>query len=344
MKRSYYIKLIFFLLVIFVVVMTFLDIMLGSIRIPIKEIIKIVAGNSEHDNWRIIITQIRIPRTLTSILAGSGLAVTGLLMQSLFRNPLAGPSVLGISSGASLGVALFVMTTGTLAVNAGIELFIQWGQVVSAVTGALLVFLLIIIVATKVRDSISLLIVGIMFGSMTTALVSVLQYFSKPDLVQRFVIWTMGSLASTTWHQLKVLSPFILAGILFSVILIKPMNALLLGEKNAEATGVHVGKLRYMTLTVASLIVGALTAYTGPIAFIGLAVPHLVRLLFRSTNHRFVLPGSILLGALVLLICDIVSQVPGRSLVLPINAITALFGGPVVLWIIIGNKKLKSSF
>jgi iron complex transport system permease protein len=265
-------------------------------------------------------------------------------MQSLFRNPLAGPSVLGISSGASLGVALFVLSTGTVIFGTNISIFLAGGQILSAVAGALLIFLLIIIVATKVSDSVSLLIVGIMFGSMTTAIVSILQYFSKPDLVQKFVIWTMGSLSSTTWSHLKILSPFIVAGILLSIFLIKPLNAFLLGEKNALATGVNIKKLRYLTLVVASIITGALTAFTGPIAFVGLAVPHLVRLLFRSTNHRLVLPGSILFGAVILLICDIISQVPGENLVLPINAITAMFGGPVVLWIIIGRKRLKSSF
>jgi iron complex transport system permease protein len=318
--------------------------MLGSIKIPLREVLKVLVGNSDQESWKLIIIQLRIPRVLTSILAGSGLAVTGLLMQSLFRNPLAGPSVLGISSGASLGVALFVLSTGPIIIGTKIAIFMAGGQVVSAVAGALLIFLLIIIVAMKVRDSVSLLIVGIMFGSMTTALVSILQYFSKPDLIQKFVIWTMGSLSSTTWNHLKILSPFILAGLLLSFFLIKPMNALLLGEKNALATGVNIKRLRYLTLVVASIITGALTAFTGPIAFIGLAVPHLVRLLFHSTNHRFVLPGSILLGAVILMICDIISQVPGKNLILPINAITAMFGGPVVLWIIIGRKRLKSSF
>ncbi len=337
-------KFIFIILLIVLIITGFLDVMLGSIKIPPNEVIKVLSGNSDHESWRLIIMQIRIPRLLTSLLAGSGLAVTGLLMQSLFRNPLAGPSVLGISSGASLGVALFVMSTGVVIFERGVSVFMAWGQVVSAVAGALLVFLLILIVAAKVRDSVSLLIVGIMFGSLSTALVSILQYFSKPDLVQKFVIWTLGSLSSTTWDHLKVLSPFIVAGILLSAFLIKPLNALLLGEKNALATGVNVKKLRYLTLLVASIVTGALTAFTGPIAFIGLAVPHLVRLLFGTANHRYILPGSILLGAIILLICDIISQVPGKNLVLPINAITALFGAPVVLWIIIGRKRLKSSF
>lgn len=344
MKKEFHINLIFIFLVISIVVFAFLDIMLGSIKIPFKEVIKILDGTSDQESWRIIITQIRIPRLITSVLAGSSLAVTGLLMQSLFRNPLAGPSVLGISSGASLGVALFVMSTGTVIFGKGISVLLAWGQVLSAVVGALLVFLLIIIIASKVRDSVSLLIVGIMFGSISTALVSVLQYFTKPDLVQKFAIWTMGSLSSTSWDHLKVLSPFIIAGILLSIFLIKPMNALLVGEKNALATGVDIKKLRYVTLVVASIIVGALTAFTGPVAFIGLAVPHIVRLLFRTSNHRFVLPGSLIFGAVILIICDIISQVPGKSLVLPINAITAMFGAPVVLWIIIGRKQLKSSF
>jgi iron complex transport system permease protein len=344
MTKKPYIQFTFIVLTFSVLLFAFLDIMLGSIHIPFQETLKIVFGSSDHESWRFIITQIRIPRVLTAILAGAGLATAGLLMQTLFRNPLAGPYVLGISSGASLGVALFIMSAGSVIFETGISVFLTWGQVISAVFGALLIFLLILLVAARVRDSVSLLIIGIMFGSMSTALVSILQYFSRPELIQKFVIWTMGSLSSTTWEHLKVLFPFMLAGIILSVFLIKPMNALLLGEKNASATGVDVKKLRYLTLIVASLFTGALTAFTGPIAFIGLAVPHLTRLLFRSANHRYVLPGSILLGASLLLVCDILSQVPGKNLVLPINAITAMFGGPVVLWIIIGRKRLKSSF
>jgi iron complex transport system permease protein len=343
LKRPH-ITLLFSLLVLITIVLAFLDIVLGSIKIQLEDVIKAMFGEAERESWQYIIREIRMPRVVTTLLAGSGLAVAGLLMQSLFRNPLAGPYVLGISSGASLGVAIFVMSSGMAIFGTEVRVFAEWGQVISAVAGSLLVFLLIILVAAKLRDSVSLLIVGIMFGSMSTALVSILQYFSRPDLVQKFVIWTMGSLSSTTWDQLIVLSPFILSGLIMSITLIKPMNALLLGENNARATGVNVIRLRYLILITASIIIGALTAYTGPIAFIGLAVPHLVRLLFGSGNHRLILPGSILSGAALLLICDILSQVPGRNYVLPVNAITALFGGPVILWIIIGRKRLRSSF
>lgn len=285
-----------------------------------------------------------MPRAITAIMTGAGLSAAGLMMQTLFRNPLAGPYVLGISSGASLGVAVFLMAAGVVSLSDSLTGFPAWGQASAAVIGALTIFFLIISIAGRVRDSVSLLIVGIMFGSLTSALVSILQYFSKPEQVQKFVIWTMGSLSSTNWNQLTVLLPFILAGLVLAVYLVKPMNALLLGENNALTVGVHIRRTRYLILISSSLMAGALTAFTGPIAFIGLAVPHLTRLLFGSTNHRIILPGSLIFGAMLLLVCDIISQVPGNNLVLPINAITSLFGAPVVLWIIAGRKKLKTGF
>ncbi len=324
--------------------MVVLDTLLGSVRIPLREIPGILAGNSGHTNLYTILMHIRLPRVVTAILTGAGLSVAGLIMQTLFRNPLAGPYVLGISSGASLGVALFIMSAGIITLPAHVVMLSYWGQAVSAISGALLVFLLIVLVASRVRDSVSLLIVGIMFGSMTTALVSVLQYFSEPDQVQKFVIWTMGSLSATGWEHVLVLAPLVLAGVIIVLTLIKPMNALLLGENNARTSGVPVLRTRYLILISTSIIAGSLTAFTGPIAFIGLAVPHLTRMLFRTTNHRTTVPASLLCGALLLITCDLISQVPGQTLVLPVNAITALFGAPVVLWIILGRKRLKSAF
>jgi iron complex transport system permease protein len=217
-------------------------------------------------------------------------------------------------------------------------------QIVASIAGSSLVFLLIVVISSKVRDTVSLLIVGIMFSSLAIALVSILQYFSKPELVQKFVIWTLGSLSSTNWQQLALVTPVVFAGIILGIFLIKPMNALLLGEANARATGVPVNRLKFSILISTSIITGALVAFTGPIAFIGLAVPHLVRLLFDSANHRIVLPGSILVGAILLLICDVLSQMPGYTIVLPINAITALFGAPVVIWIIIQRKNRRIAF
>ena len=334
---------IFFIGLALVALLLFLlDLLLGSVDIPFGKTISILFGDRSDQSWAYIILSLRLPRAITALFTGAGLAVAGLLLQTLFRNPLAGPYVLGISSGASLGVALFVMSGSFF--SASWIMNSSWGQVTASVAGSVIIFLLIIAVSGRVRDSVSLLIVGIMFGALTTAAVSVLQYFSKPELVQKFVIWTMGSLSSTGWPQLSVMVPVVTAGIVMSVFLIKPLNAWLLGENNARVTGVPVQRVRLYILVASSLIAGALTAFTGPVAFVGLAVPHLVRFLFGTSNHRILIPGTILSGTCLLLVCDIISQVPGQSLVFPINAVTALFGAPVVLWIILGQKKLRSSF
>jgi iron complex transport system permease protein len=342
-QKNHIIIYSFLLLTIF---LFFLDLILGSIVIPLKESLRIILGDHSNENWSYILLQLRLPRAVTAILTGAGLSVTGLMMQTLFRNPLTGPYILGISSGASLGVSIYVLALSFISINMGISLNFMnsWGQIIAAISGALLVFVLIMAVASRVRDSISLLIVGIMFGSLTTSLVSVLQYFSRPELVQKFVIWTMGSLSATGWNHIYVMSICIAVGFLIALFLIKPMNALLLGENNARLTGVNIQQVRYLTLLATSIIAGSLTAFNGPIAFIGIAVPHLTRMVFNTTNHRLLFPASMLFGSGLLLLCDIISQVPGSGMVLPINAITALFGAPVVLWIILGRRKFKSSF
>jgi len=323
-----------------------LDLWLGSVFIPFDKYFEILLGNSENSGWYYIIFNLRLPRALTAVVTGAGLSLAGLMMQTLFRNPLAGPYVLGISSGASLGVALLVMSSSILPfLKISDSFFFGIGsQIIASVAGSSLVFLLIVGISSKVRDTVSLLIVGIMFSSLAIALVSILQYFSEPELVQKFVIWTLGSLSSTNWQQLSFIIPVVFAGIIVGVFLIKPMNALLLGEDNARVTGVRITRLKYFILISTSMITGALVAFTGPIAFIGLAVPHIVRLLLDSSNHRVVLPGSILIGAILLLVCDILSQLPGYSMVLPINAVTALFGAPVVIWIIIQRKNKRIAF
>jgi iron complex transport system permease protein len=336
--------IIFISLVFTLLFFALIDLLLGSVSIPLRSSFQILFGHEENKNWEYILLQMRFPRAITAILTGAGLSVAGLMMQTLFRNPLAGPYVLGISSGASLGVALVVMSASFLPAGIMFAVTSYWGQIIAAIVGATLVFMLIVMVASHVRDSVSLLIVGIMFGSLTTAVVSILQYFSRPELVQKFVIWTLGSLSSTDWGQLQIIAIFVLTGIGLAIFLIKPLNALLLGENNARTTGVNVRRIRYLVLLSASVIAGALTAFTGPIAFIGLAVPHLCRLLFGTSNHRILIPASLIVGALVLVQCDIISQMPGFNIVLPINAITSLFGAPMVLWIIIGKRKLRTSF
>lgn len=335
-------SIFFTVLALVALILFLLDLFLGSVNIPFEKTISILFGDRSDQSLTYIILSLRLPRAITALFTGAGLAIAGLLLQTLFRNPLAGPYVLGISSGASLGVAIFVMASSFF--SAAWIMNSSWGQVTASVAGSIIIFLLIIAVSGRVRDSVSLLIVGIMFGALTTAIVSVLQYFSKPELVQKFVIWTMGSLSSTGWTQLRVMIPVVGFGIIMSVFLIKPLNAWLLGENNARVTGVPVFRVRLYILIASSLIAGAITAFSGPVAFVGLAVPHLVRFLFNTSNHRLLIPGTLLSGACLLLVCDIISQVPGQSMVFPINAVTALFGAPVVLWIILGRKKLRSSF
>jgi iron complex transport system permease protein len=343
-KKTIYIILWSFTLLVILLFIS--DLLLGNVSIPLKSSLRILTGNIDHESWSYIILQLRLPRAVNAIISGAGLAIAGLMMQTMFRNPLASPYILGISSGSSLGVALFVMASSAFSMspNLGFNFLSSWGQVVAAMLGAMLIFILIVSVASRLKDSVSLLIVGIMFGSLTTALVSVLQYFSKPELVQKFVIWTLGSLSSTNWEQLQIMLPLVCIGIMIALYLIKPMNALLLGENDARAIGVNISRVRYLILISTSIIAGALTAFNGPIAFIGMVVPHLVRMMFGTSNHRVVLPGSILVGSSLLLICDIISQVPGSKIILPINAVTALFGAPVVLWIILGKKNLRTSF
>ena len=340
-RRIHY--LLFASLILLLLVFFVLDLLLGSVSIPLAESIRIFNGNTDNANWSYILLQMRLPRALNAIITGSGLAIAGLMMQTLFRNPLAGPYVLGISSGASLGVAIYVMSSAVFGFLIGTGIY-NYGLIVSAVVGAICIFLLIVLVASRIRDSVSLLIVGIMFGSLSTAVVSILQYFSRPDLVHKFVIWTLGSLSATGWNQLIIMSGFILAGLLISLFLVKPMNVLLLGETHAEATGVNIKQIRYLILLAVGLIAGALTAFNGPIAFIGLIAPHIARMLFNTTNHRILFPACLLTGTILLLACDMISQVPGRYIMLPINAITALVGAPVVVWIIVGKRKLKTAF
>ncbi len=344
--RNRIITIVLFALLMPLILLFLLDLWLGSVFIPLNQYFDILVGNSHNSGWTYIVFHLRLPRAATAIVTGAGLSVAGLMMQTLFRNPLAGPYVLGISSGASLGVALFVMSSSVLPFLKISSLLFYGigGQVIASVVGSSIVFLLIVGISSKVRDTVSLLIVGIMFSSLAIAIVSILQYFSEPELVQKFVIWTLGSLSSTSWEQLQLIIPLVFGGLLIGVFLIKPMNALLLGEENARATGVRVNRVKYTILISTSLITGGLVAFTGPVAFIGLAVPHIVRLLFDTSNHRIVLPGSIIAGSILMLICDILSQIPGHSMVLPINAVTALFGAPVVIWIIIKRKNKNIAF
>jgi len=322
-----------------------LDISLGSVYIPIEEVFNIlIGGDVEKSSWQNIILKFRIPRALTAITVGAALAVSGLQMQTLFRNPLAGPFVLGISSGASLGVALLMLSGSLITTSFFMSDLGNWLIVIAASLGSGLVLMLVVAVSIRVRDSMTLLIIGLMFGSLTGAVVSILQYFSTGDEIQLYLFWTFGSLGGLNIDELKVLSVIVIVGLAVTVALIKPLNALLLSENYARSMGVSIKSSRLLIILSTSLLAGSVTAFCGPIAFIGLAVPHLARLLFDTSDHKILLPAVALTGIIIMLVCDIISQLPGSQSLLPINAVTSLLGAPVVIWIILKRGSMKNTF
>lgn len=336
------------MLIILVAVAFCVNIMLGSISIPFWDVIAVLSGSeSVAVSWNNIVLDIRVPRALTAIFAGGALSISGLQMQTLFRNPLAGPSVLGITAGASLGVAVVLLGAGSAA---GILAVDQWGVMGSwlivgaAGGGAAIVLAIILGVSAKVRDNVTLLIVGLMVGNMTIALVSIWQYFSNPEQIQDYLIWVFGSLGGVYETQLWLLGGIVVSGTILAFLMAKPMNGFLLGENYAKSLGISVQKTRIMLIVTTSLLAGSVTAFCGPIGFIGIAVPHLVRSLFNSNNHLFLVPGTLLMGALLMLVCDIIAQIPGSAQTLPISSVTALIGSPVVIWVIIKQKNLRGAF
>ena len=321
-----------------------LDILIGSVHIPIGEVFTALSGgNPSNPGWSTIINEFRVPKAVTALCAGSGLAVSGLLMQTLFRNPLAGPFVLGISSGASLGVALAVMASSVFGMMIG-GFAGGWMLVLAAISGAAGVFLLILIISISVRDSMTLLIIGLMVGSLSGAVVSILQYHSEAREIQSFLIWTFGNLGGVHHQELLVLSITVVFGLIMSWYLSKPLDALLLGESYATSLGVGIKKIRISVLVAASILAGGITAFCGPLAFVGIAIPHLTRIIFKTANHRHLVPGCILIGAITMILCDLASQIPGSSRTLPINAITSLVGAPAVIAILIRSRNLSKSF
>jgi iron complex transport system permease protein len=282
----------------------------------------------------------RVPKTLTAILAGSALSVSGLQMQTVFRNPLAGPDVLGVTAGASLGVAMVVLGFGDFFLIHNLSYLGSWTQIISAWAGAGLVLLLIMFVAMRVRDIMTILILGILFGSAASAIVNILQYFSQQTVLKAFVIWSMGSLGSLTFVQLRLLTLSLALGFFLTLMTLKVLNALLLGETYSRSLGVNIKRARLLIFLSTSILSGSITAFCGPIAFVGIAVPHLARLIFNTANHHVLVPASLILGAILMLLADIISQFPGSGILLPINSVTALLGIPVVIWVIVYNRRL----
>lgn len=327
--------LFFITLLCFAVVLFIADITIGSADISLKDIWNSLTGNDAETLK--IIYKFRFPKACVAVFTGVSLSIAGLQMQTIFRNPLADPYVLGVSSGAGLGVALFIMGVSSFAI---LEPLKNIGIYVSALGGSALALLLILTVSIRVKDVMSVLILGVMFGSGISAIINILQYFSTESGIKSYVMWTMGSLGSVTTDKLIVMAAALAVGIILSIYSIKPLNALLLGENYAKSMGVNIQRSRNIIFLATSILTGTATAFCGPIGFIGIAVPHLTRMLFRQADHRVLMPGSMLIGACVMLLCDILSQIIIKDISLPINSITALIGIPVIIFVIVAyNKK-----
>ncbi|WPO80909.1 iron ABC transporter permease [Flavobacterium sp. KACC 22761] len=322
--------------------MFFASISLGSVTIPLKEVFSsLTGGQATKSTWEYIIINYRLPKAITAVLVGTGLSISGLLMQTLFRNPLAGPYVLGLSSGASLGVAFVILGAGFLPSFLQVIALSSYGIVIASTFGSTLVLLLVLVVSQRLRDTMAILIVGLMFGSFTTAIVSVLTYFSTAEQLQKFTFWSMGSLGNLSWGTIVILTVCVGIGLILSASSIKPLNALLLGENYAKSMGLNFKKARLIIIFATSILSGSITAFAGPIAFIGLAVPHIAKLVFQTSNHTILFWSTLFFGSIIMLFCDIVSQMPGFDVTLPINAITSIIGAPVVIWLLVRKRNFK---
>ncbi len=329
------------------VVMFLTTLAVGSVSIPVEDVVRVLLGHDvARPSWTRIILDFRLPQAITAILAGAGLGVAGLLMQTFFRNPLADPFVLGVSSGASLGVALVVLAVGgvTTSFLAGLGLMGDLALAVAASAGAAVVLMIVLFAARRIASGMSLLVLGLLFGYLTSAAVSLLLYFSIPERIQAYITWTFGSFTGVTWGQLVILGPMIAGGLFAAFLLGKPLNALLLGESYAFSMGINLMRARFAILTTTAVLAGTITAFCGPIGFIGIAVPHLCRSLFNTADHHQLTPLTMLVGALVALIAAFAASVPGSNIVLPLNAVTSLIGAPVVIWVLLRRQNIKESF
>jgi iron complex transport system permease protein len=338
-----YIRFIFIFLSFLLIAMFLIDLLSGSVHIDLSEAFGSLLLGKTNDNG-LILTQFRLPKAITAVIAGAAIACSGLVMQTVFRNPLAGPDVLGVSSGAGLGVALMILTV-TPFIHTGNASWLQgWGLILAAWIGAGGVMFLIMTVSSRMRDIMTVLIIGILIASAISSVVSVMQYFSNETMLKTYVVWTMGNIGNLSPSQVKVLAISSAAGLLLALLEIKPLNAILMGETFARTVGVNIKLSRILIFASASILAGSVTAFCGPVAFIGIAVPHIARLLTGSSDHRILLPASLLTGSITLLISDIISNIPISGSVLPINTVTSLIGIPVILWIIIGKKGIKKTF
>ncbi len=328
-----------FLALIFTAIM---NISFGSVNIPFKDIFTSIFNQvTTKESWNYIILDYRIPKAITAILVGSGLAISGLLMQTLFRNPLAGPYVLGISSGASLGVAILILGASILGGSFMVFAYSNILLSIFASLGSFMVLFAVMIVAKKVKNTMTILIIGLMFSSLTAATISILAYFSSAENLQQYLFWSFGSLGNLSWNEISIFAIIYIYSILLILPTIKSLNSLLLGENYAKSLGINFNRTRNLILIATSLFTGVITAFSGPIAFIGLATPHITKLIFTTSNHKVLIPAVAILGAIIMLISDTIAQLPNSEFTLPINAITSLFGAPVVIWLLLRKKKMN---
>ena len=315
-----------------------LNIFVGSVHIPASDVLSILCGADAKPSWQYIVLESRLPQALTAILAGGALAVSGLLLQTAFRNPLAGPSVFGINSGAGLGVALVMLLLGGSLSTGSVSVTGFMAILLAAFVGAMIVMLIIIFFSTLVRSSVMLLIIGIMIGYISNSAISLLNFFATDEGVKSYMVWGMGSFGGVSMRMMPTFAIVTILGLIGALLLIKPLNALLLGDRYAENLGINILRVRHWLLVVTGLLTAIVTAFCGPLAFIGLAVPHMTRLVLRTDNHRLLMPATILMGSIVGLVCNLLCVLPGESGVIPLNAVTPLIGAPVIIYVIIRRK------
>lgn len=332
--------ILFIVFILLVVVVFFLQLILGSVSIPFSEVLSVISANGTNNPaWRNIIVESRLPAALSALLAGAGLSVSGLQMQTMFRNPVAGPYVLGISSGASLGVALFILAASAFGIHE-IHLLSSWSIILAAASGAVLIFFINFLISYRLNDVVAILIIGLMIGGGISALIEIMQSFSSNEALKNYVLWTFGSFRYVDLNQVFYLCVVVLVGIVFSLFLSKPLNLLLLGDTYATSSGLNIKSAKVLIVLCTSILAGSVTAFCGPVGFVGLAVPHLARAVFKTADHKILTPACAIVGAIICGLCNVIASTPGSDNILPVNAITSLLGAPVVIWIILRQRKL----
>ena len=326
-----------FTLVVVIAILSALNLLVGSIRIPPSDVVSILLGHTEgiKPSWCYIVTEVRLPQTITALLSGAALAVSGLMLQTAFRNPLADPSIFGISSGAGLGVALTMLFLGGSLSVGSLQIGGFVAVIVASFIGAMLVTALILAFSTLVRNNVMLLIIGIMIGYLSSSAITLLNFFATDEGVKSYIVWGMGSFGGVNIDHLPWFAATIIIGLMGAALLVKPLNALILGDRYAENLGVNIRRTRNLLLVITGLLTAITTAFCGPIAFIGLATPHITRMLFRTDDHHILLPATILCGAAIALVCNLICYLPGESGVIPLGAVTPLMGAPVIIYVIV---------